>query len=198
LREPFDDASAWDLPSTPAGGAAVTDGRLSLSVHTPRAFYAARRPEPIVAGFYAEVDVFPEVCNPGDEFGLTARGNAAGEQYRFLLGCDGTARITRLLEEGSRALTLKVENPAILAGAPSHNHLAVWAHGLDLRMMVNGNEVLAARDASRLVGSFGVIARAGSGGQVSVGFDDLVVYALQEADATVFPAAPTSAASPLP
>jgi hypothetical protein len=141
----MDDPSAWELATTASGGAAITDGRLTLSVRMPRAYHSARRPAPIVGDFFAEVDLYTEVCNPGDEIGLTARGRGLVEQYRFLIGCDGTARITRVLEEGSRALTLRVASPAIQAGAPTHNHLAIWLRGLDLKLFVNGDEVLTVR-----------------------------------------------------
>ena len=143
-----------------------------------------------MADFYAEVEVRTELCNAGDEYGLTARGNKLGEHYRFLIGCDGSARITRFLEGGSRALTLRVETPAIIPGAPAVNRLAVWARGLDLKLYVNGEEVAAARDAALDRGTFGLIARAGSGGQLAVSFDDLIVRSL--ADTVLSPATATS------
>jgi hypothetical protein len=195
----MDDPSAWELATTASGGAAITDGRLTLSVRTPRAYHSARRPAPIVGDFFAEVDLYIEVCNPGDEIGLTARGRGLVEQYRFLIGCDGTARITRVLEEGSRALTLRVASPAIQAGAPTHNHLAIWLRGIDLKFFVNGEEVLTVRDAALATGNLGVIARAGPGGQVSASFDDLAVYAVTDPRRTPSPQ-PTSNpdASPTP
>jgi len=187
LADPMDDPTDWELAATASGGAAFTDGRLTLSVRTPRVSQSARRKGPIVGDFFAEVDVVTEVCSPGDEIGLTARGGGLGEQYRFLIGCDGTARITRILEDGSRALTLRVASAAIHSGAPAQNHLSVWLRGLDLKFFVNGDEVLTVRDAALTRGVLGVIARAGPGGQVSVGFDDLLIYALADMNPTATP-----------
>jgi hypothetical protein len=187
LDDPMDDASAWVLPTSAAGGAAFTDGRLTLSVRTPRGYQSASRGDPVVGDFFGEIDVMTEVCSPGDEIGLTARGGGLGEQYRFLIGCDGTARISRILEDGSRALTLRVASAAIHSGAPAQNHLSVWLRGLDLKFFVNGDEVLAVRDAALSRGVLGVIARAGPGGQVSVGFDDLRLYALTDKKSTATP-----------
>lgn len=200
FHDRMNDLAAWELPTTASGAAAITDGRLTLSVRAPRAYHSARRVEAVVGDFYAEVDVYTEVCSPGDEIGLTARGGGLGEQYRFLIGCDGTARITRVLEEGSRALTLRIADPRILSGAPAHNHLAIWLRGLDLKFFVNGDEVLSVRDAALTGGHLGVIARAGSGGQVSVGFDDLMVYSLIDPRATprVEPAQPTPTSTTVP
>jgi hypothetical protein len=187
LADRMDDPTAWELAMTASGGAAFTDDRLTLSVRTPRVYQSANRKEPIVGDFFAEVDVVTEVCSPGDEIGLTARGGGLGEQYRFLIGCDGTARITRILEDGSRALTLRVVSAAIHSGAPAQNHLSVWLRGLDLKFFVNGDEVLTVRDAALTRGYLGVIARAGPGGQVSVGFDNLLIYALADANPTATP-----------
>lgn len=187
LADPMDDPTAWVLATTASGGAAFTDERLTLSVRTPRVFQSARRKDPIIGDFFAEVDVVTEVCSPGDEIGLTARGGGLGEQYRFLIGCDGTARITRILEDGSRALTLRVASAAIHSGAPAQNHLSVWLRGLDLKFFVNGDEILTARDAALTRGVVGVIARAGPGGQVSVGFDNLLIYALADTNPTATP-----------
>jgi hypothetical protein len=71
--------------------------------------------------------------------------------------------------------------------------LAIWLHGLDLKFLVNGEEVLSARDAALSQGILGVVARAGTGGQVSASFDDLRVYNLSDASAqpTGVPGAPS-------
>jgi len=191
LHDAFDDPSAWRLVTTSTGGAAIADGRLTLAVHAPRGYHSARRPEPEAGDFFAEVDVVTVVCNPGDEFGLTARGDGLGQEYRFLLGCDGTVRMSRVLEEGSRGLTLRVETTALRPGAPAHNHLAVWARGLDLKMYLNGVEVLTARDAALDRGGFGLLIRAGSAGQLTVSFDNLIVHALA-------PARPTATTTAMP
>jgi hypothetical protein len=191
LHDSMDDASAWELPTTATGAAAITDGRLTLSIRAPRAYQTARRLEPIVGDFFAEIDMVTEVCSAGDELGLTARGGGKGEQYRFLVGCDGSARITRVLEEGSRALTLRVAPPVIHRGAPALNHLSIWLHDLDLKFLINGQEVLSVRDAALQHGTLGIIARAGTGGQVSAAFDDLRVYALTDPRRT-----PAAAATP--
>ena len=200
LADPMDDPTAWELATTASGGAAFTDDQLTLSVRTPRVYQSAHRKEPIVGDFFAEIDVVTEVCSVGDEIGLTARGGGLGEQYRFLIGCDGTARITRILEDGSRALTLRVASSVIHSGAPAQNHLSVWLRGLDLKFFVNGDEVLTVRDAALTRGTLGVIARAGPGGQVSVGFDDLLIYALADANppTTPIPAEPSVAPTTLP
>lgn len=190
FSDTFESPGPWLFTASPTSGAAIDRGRLALAISQAREYHWSVRPEPSAADFYATVDIHAEVCSPGDEFGLIARANTLGEQYRFLIGCDGSARITRFLETGSRALTLRVESPAILPGAPSLNRLAVRVRGLDLVLLVNGQEIVSARDAALARGFFGLIARAGSAGQVSVGFDNLTVYELTDPTATPSPTPP--------
>jgi hypothetical protein len=192
LYDTFDGPGLWELTSTSTGAASIDGGRLTLAVRTPGAYHLARRAQPDAEDFYAAVDTYPQVCNPQDEYGLTVRTDALGEYYRFMIGCDGTARISRVLEDGSRALTLRIPSLAIIAGAPTHNRLEVWAEGLDLKLAVNGTEVASVRDAALRRGTFGLLARAGQGGQITVSFDNLSVRGLVDASPTPHQAATAS------
>ena len=194
LAEPFHDDSPWRLTQSASGGSSIAGGRLSLTVRQPRTYQLVTRIDASYADFLVEVDVHTELCSPGDEFGLMLRVNGLGEHYRFVIGCDGTARASRVLEEGSRALTWPIPNPAILRSSPARNHLTVLARGDTFRFLVNDVELFAVRDVSLASGGLGFVARAGSGGQVSVAFDDLAVYALK-GDPTP---TPTLAATPRP
>jgi len=191
LSDTFDDEAAWHLSQTETGGSSVSGGRLSLSVRQPRAYQLALRDDGHYTDILVEVDVLTELCSPGDEFGLMLRVVGLTQYYRFIIGCDGTARAGRVLEEGSRALTWPIPSPAILQASPARNHLAVLARGDTFRFLVNDVEVLAVRDVSLVSGGIGFLARAGAGGQVSVAFDDLAVYALTEAVTPTPPTGPT-------
>ena len=70
----------------------------------------------------------------------------------------------------------------------------VLARGDTFRFLINDVEVLAVRDVSLASGGLGFVARAGSGGQVSIAFDELAVYALKADEAPT----PTLGATPLP
>lgn len=188
FRDGFDDPDLWALSSSSDGGAGIHEGVLTLAIRSPRVFRFTQRQPPGAGDFYAEVELFTEVCSAGDEFGLVARTNSLGEHYRFVIGCDGKARISRALEAGSRALTLWTASPAIIPGAPARNRLGVLADGLDLTLFVNGTAVVAARDAALTEGTFGLMARAGPAGQVAASFDDLVVRSLADPLATTTPA----------
>ena len=193
LADPFDDDTLWRLNQSDSGGSSVAGGRLSVTVRQPRAYQLVTRLDASYTDILVEVDIHTELCSPGDEFGLMLRVNGLGEHYRFVIACDGTARASRVLEEGSRALTWPIPNPAILRSSPARNHLTVLARGDTFRFLVNDVELFAVRDVSLASGGLGFIARAGSGGQVSVAFDNLAVYALK-ADPTP---TPTLAATPL-
>jgi hypothetical protein len=194
LADAFDDDAPWKLNQSDSGGSSLAGGRLSITVRRPRTYQLVTRLDASYTDILVEVDIHTELCSPGDEFGLMLRVNGLGEHYRFVIACDGTARASRVLEEGSRALTWPIANPAILPASPARNHLTVLARGDTFRFLINDVELLAVRDVSLASGGLGFIARAGSGGQVSVTFDDLAVYALK-ADPS---ATPTLAATPLP
>jgi hypothetical protein len=179
LNETFDDGAEWVLAQAESGGSSVEGGRLSISVREPRAFQFATRQGDSYGDALVEVDVYTELCAPGDEFGLMFRVNSLGEHYRFVMGCDAAARASRALETGSRALTWWMPNASILPASPVHNHLALHARGDTFRFFVNDVEIFAVRDVSLASGRIGFLARAGSTGQVSVSFDDLIVRALE-------------------
>jgi hypothetical protein len=179
LSEPFDDGADWVLAQSVSGGSSVESGRLSISVREARAFQFATRQGDSYGDVLVEVDVYTELCAPGDEFGLMFRVNSLGEHYRFVIGCDGAARASRALEAGSRALTWWIPNASILPASPVHNHLALHARGDTFRFFVNDVEIFVVRDVSLASGRIGLLARAGSTGQVSVSFDDLIIRALE-------------------
>jgi hypothetical protein len=194
LTESFDGEEDWILSSSDSGASSINGGRLSVSVRQARAYQFVSRRSGSFADVVVEVEAYAELCAPGDEFGLMFRVNDLGEHYRFVIGCDGTARASRALEAGSRALTWWIPSPAILPGSSVRNRLALLARGDTFRFFVNDVEVLSARDISLSSGRLGFFARAGSAGQVSVSFDELSVRSLR-APGTATATAPST---PLP
>lgn len=179
LTDSFDDREVWLVSESQSGGSSVGGGRLSISVRERRAYHFVTRSRDFFGDALVEVDVYTELCEPGDEFGLMFRVNSLGEHYRFVIGCDGAARASRALQDGSRGLTLWVSSPAILPLSPVRNHLALLARGDTFHFFVNDVELFTVRDVTLTSGLLGLMARAGPGGQVSVSFDDLTVYALR-------------------
>ena len=103
-QDDFDRDLGWELSQSDLGGSCLVNGRLSLAVHQPNAFYFLRSPAPATSDFFLKVSIRSELCSDGDEFGVMYRVNTLNEHYRFALTCDGAARVSRVLEGGENAL----------------------------------------------------------------------------------------------
>ncbi len=176
--ETFDNPQAWELVESTAGAASMLNGRLALSVRKRAASILQPAPVEPLGDFYAEVELRPGVCSPGDEFGLAIRLTPSGGHYRVSLLCEGAVRLVRVLPDQISALTEVTSSGAIIPGASGTNRLAISAQGSQLRVFVNRQPVLEDRDARMPIGGLGFFARAGPGGQTTVAFDNLAVYAL--------------------
>jgi len=176
--EDFARPAAWNLQASSSGAVSVLDGRLLLSVHDPAATILQPVPIEPLGDFYAEVELRPVVCSPGDEYGMTIRVKPSGGHYRISLLCEGAARLLRVLPEQTNALTSVTPSDSIIPGGEGTNRLGIAAQGPHLRLFVNRQLVLEDRDSRLPVGGLGLFARPGPGGQTTVAFDNLAVYAL--------------------
>lgn len=177
----FDDFSfnhGWPLGESAGGGTSLLDGRLVIAVREPRQFRMAVRARPSLVDFYAEAVVTSTLCGPGDEFGIVFRVNSLAEHYRYTISCEGTARVRRLLVDGSRALVLPESGSAVFPGPLAVNRMALWLSGDRFRFYLNGVEVFQARDAVLSSGRIGFYVRAARQGQSTIAFDDLLVREL--------------------
>jgi hypothetical protein len=176
--EAFDSPQGWDLLEATAGAASIHNGALVLSVHTRATSILQPSPVEPLGDFYAEVELRPAVCSPGDEFGLVIRLTPSGGHYRVSLLCEGALRLLRVQTDQTNALTGITPSGAIIPGAAGTNLLAISAQGTRLRVFVNRQPVVEDRDARFGVGGIGFFARAGAARQTTVAFDNLAVYAL--------------------
>jgi hypothetical protein len=174
----FDDIASWELQETDAGAASMLGGQLVLSARKRSISIVQPAPIEPLGDVYAEVQVRPTVCSPGDEFGLMIRLAPSGGHYRASLLCEGALRLLRVLPDQTNALTEVKTSGAIIPGTTGTNLLAVVVQGPLLQVFVNRQLVLEDRDARLPVGGLGFFARAGRGGQATVAFDDLAVYSL--------------------
>ena len=92
----------WGRPIL--GASRVSRGQLTISVRQSSAVLLALAPTEPLADIEAEILVRPQVCSPGDEFGMVLRYTPLGEHYRIALTCDGAARIVQVLADQTRSL----------------------------------------------------------------------------------------------
>jgi len=179
LLDEFDQPSGWTLSERPVGGASYVQGRLSLAVHEPRAFYMALSPLPPEANIYLEVKARAEVCGLDDEYGLVFRVTPAGEHYRFTLNCNGEIRVSRITGADEIPLLPRERTFAAIPGPLVENRLGVLAEGTSFRFFLNGIEVFAREDPTYPQGSVGLMVRSKSDGLITASFDDFLVRALK-------------------
>lgn len=174
----FESNQGWDIGQSEVGGASFVDGRLTLAVHQPDAFYSISSPAPKTTDFYLEFGVRTEVCSTGDEYGLMFRSNTLGEHYRLTFTCEGETRVSRILESGEKALVPTAKTHALFPGMMVTNHIGVFAEGNSFRFIINDIEVFTTQDSALGSGGLSFFVRIRRGGQATISFEYLRVYGL--------------------
>jgi hypothetical protein len=178
LEETFSSAAGWTTGESASGATTLMDGRLVVAVRQRLTSRLVVSPAEPAGGVLVEAEVEAQVCSPGDEYGLAFRVAPDQSYYRFTVGCDGSARLTRVLPDRSLALVALEPGRAIVPGTEGANRLAVLASGSSIRCFANGQEVITLRDPVLTFGRTGVVVRAGRGGQTTVAFDFFRVLSL--------------------
>jgi hypothetical protein len=178
FSDSFDPNQGWDTGQSEVGGASLVDGRLTLAVHQPDAFYSISSPAPKTTDFYLEFGVRSEVCSTGDEYGLMFRSNTLGEHYRLTLTCEGETRVSRILEGGEKALVPTAKTHALFPGMLVTNHIGVLAEGNSFRFIINDIEVFATQDSALKSGGLSFFVRTRRGGQATISFEYLRLFGL--------------------
>jgi hypothetical protein len=175
LADDFSENLGWELFDDQLGAASIRQGKMILTISEPRGLRYAIAPVVGLSDLYVEVEVRPELCQADDEFGLLFRINAQFEYYRFAINCSGQTRLSRILVNGSRALSPLTLNSAVIPGPMANNHLAIRADGDQFQIWINGIEALTVRDVSIQSGSIGLFVRSGRGDLATISFDNLLI-----------------------
>jgi hypothetical protein len=180
LEDDFSKEEAWSQDTSSQGSAAVGGGVLSLVLHETRTYVTSIRSEPVLGDFYLEITANPVLCRGLDEYGLLLRLASAADTYRFSVSCDGQARLDRIIQGQASSPVPWMLSGALPPGAPSVSRLAVWASGRELRFFANDQFLFSVRDPLLTAGLIGVFARSAGNQDVTVNFDDLLIYSLSQ------------------
>ncbi len=179
FNDSFEQNRGWQLSEDEFGATSILGERLIITLREARSFRYAIAPTQPLIDFYLEIEVRPDLCQSDDEFGVLFRVNAQIEHYRFAVNCDGQARVTRVLQDGSRALTPVTHTPSVIAGPMAVNKLALRATGDQFIFWINGVEAFSLRDVSINQGLVGAYVRTGRGNLATVSFDNLLIRELK-------------------
>lgn len=195
LRDDFSDPANWAnaLASGTGGNSIILDrNRLTFAINVPPARLASLRQGLLLANFHAEVTARLNRCLPGDLYGLYFRAANESSAYRFLLNCQGQARVERIRDGTASPLLDWEASGDAPPGAPGEVKIGVWAAGSELRFYLNDNLQFTVLDGQLGAGTLGLYANSGGQG-MNVSFSDLAVYEVAYVSPT-----PTATASRTP
>lgn len=177
IEDDFSDETLWDIASSNQASSSINNNRLILSAQSG-VYMISLRHETILTNFYAEITAQPGLCKGEDNYGLLIRASAS-TYYRFLLACDGTARVERY-SGGSKLIIQKPEPSGdVPPGAPGNVRIGVWAFGKEMRLFLNNRYQFSIIDPSFPSGTIGVFARSVGDTPVVVSFSDLMIYEIK-------------------
>ena len=175
LEDDFSDEENWLLPAGEDSSAAIVNNHITLVLSRPEWFLYSLRNEPVLGDFYAEITASPNLCSGEDEYGVMVRVTPAFTYYRFVISCDGRAKVVRVSHSGARVIVPWESSAVIPSFAPRESRLAVWAVGEDIRFFINDQHLFSIRDTVLGEGDFGVFVRTSGETAISVNFSDLVI-----------------------
>lgn len=176
LQDNFDDPSLWVIGSFPAGNIALANQYLSLAVALPKGYLLTARVNTDLADYYAEITAQPTLCSMDDQFGVLFRATELTQYYRFVVTCDGDARLERVRVGEAIVIQDWTTTGLFPPGGLLPIRLGVWVVGRQMRFSINDNYVFAASDPLFAKGSIGVFARSIGENPLTVAFTDLKVY----------------------
>ena len=184
-EEDFQDpASGWTTSSDEDTSAGYTDGQYRIAIYR-QDYMAWGNPEPGLElasfAFAIEVDV-RQVDGPLDNnFGLVFRLQEEVEDfYWFQISGDGYYSVDLNKEDEWSTLVPWAESDAVNQGLGATNHLRVTCSGDQCSFYVNGTHLVDMADDALSSGSIGLAAGAFDEPGVTVHFDNLKVYALEQ------------------
>lgn len=180
LAEDFADESFWSVSVDEEASARIENSQLHLSLRARRAYLITTRTEPTFNDFYAEITAHTHLCRDEDQFGFVLRADASGSHYRFVLSCDGRARVDRLYQGGFSNVLDWQSHPNLPSVVPASVRLGVWADGQQLRFFVDDAYLFSVTDTLLYSGMLGAFVYTSTDADVSVSFSDLVVWSLEQ------------------
>jgi len=179
FTDSFDNPDLWSTSVASWASATVTRNLLILSISGPGPIsIASLRSQPTLGDFYADATVTLFLCDPTDQFGMIFHAAPGDNHYRFVVRCDGQARLERSLS-GSRSPLLDWQPSGDAPSAvPAEVKLGVWADGSEMRFFLNDNYQFTAHDPLLPTGTLGFFAYASGATPITASFSDLSVYSV--------------------
>jgi hypothetical protein len=181
-------------PEASGGNSIILDrNRLTLALNVPPATLYSLHNGLLLRDFYAEMTVSTNRCFGPDVYGMVFRAASEAYGYRFVLNCNGQARVDRIRDSQIVPLQDWLPSGDAPPGAPGEVRLGVWAAGAEMRFFLNGRYQFSVIDSIFKTGTLGAFASASSPGGMNIGFSNLTVNSVEYVSPT-----PTATASKTP
>ncbi len=178
LADDFSDVmSGWEIRNEPAAVTDYRDGQFVIIVNKPDTSLWSK---PI--GVFTDVDIAVDALQTAGPFknlfGIICRYQDAGNFYRFIIGSDGFAGITKRSNGEVTVMsgTVLAVSDAVNQGFAA-NHIEAICQGSHLALWVNGVLVAEATDDQFASGEIGLIASSAKNIGIEIHFDNFVVKA---------------------
>ena len=96
LIDEFDQPNFWDTSNTIVASSSIENNKLTLSVNQP-AQITTMRNQPSLDNFRMDVKVTAKICGTNGSYGIIFRSSNPSNLYRFIINCDKTIEIQRIL-----------------------------------------------------------------------------------------------------
>ena len=182
-RDPMDNNDyAWYLGSDNVTDYAIKDGVMTIKTLrlTGEQWRIAGPPE--LDNFYLEgTFISGEECSGKDGYGLIVRAPNANAPYYdsgyiFVVACDGTYRIYKMVEGNYAQIRDWAGSAAILKGTNQTNKIGVMAVGNKLSLYINRKLAAEFNDDSFKTGKFGVLIRSADHENFTITLDELAYW----------------------
>jgi hypothetical protein len=196
FSDDFSDLKGWMYakPISSGSNSIILDrNRLTLAVNLAPATLMSLNTGLVLNDFYAEVDISINRCFGADDYGMVFRAASEAFGYRFLLNCNGQARVERVRDSVTLPLQAWLPSGDAPPGAPGQVRMGIWASGVEMRFFLNGRYQFTVIDPLFKSGTLGVYASAGSPDGMNVNFSNLIVKAVDYVSPT-----PSSTPSKMP
>jgi hypothetical protein len=179
FTDTFDQPDLWSTSVGSQASATVDRNHLILSISGPGPVsITSLRSQPVLGDFYAEATIKLSLCGSKDQFGILFRFAPGENYYRFVIRCDGKARLERILSGSNSPLLDWMPSGDAPSAAPAEVKLGVWTAGSELRFFLNDHYQFTVPDPVLHTGSLGFFAFASGGSSITASFSDLVVYSV--------------------
>jgi hypothetical protein len=118
------------------------------------------------------------LCAGKDQFGIVFRATPGGNDYRFMVSCDGAVRLGRATSGSLLPLLDWLPTGDAPIGAPAEVKLGVWAAGNEMRFFLNDQFQFTFRDPILHAGTLGFFVYVNGTAPITVSFSDLSVYSV--------------------